>query len=523
MIFAAATVTDVLATVALAAAAAGWLLAAQPRLRAAAGVATLVLGPAALLLSVTGDNETNLPELSPALWAGGMIAAAVALAAAAALCLRFERWVLPAAIIALPFRVPIAVGGESVKLLLPLYLVIGGAVTAYAWRAWRGDARQPRAPRLLDVLLAAYFTLYALQAAYSPDAAVALQNMAFFYAPFALLYGIAANQQWDARQLRVIVAAIVTVALLLVGIGFIEFARGEYLLRPGGIKPNDFDPYFRVQSLFFDPNIFGRFVALVMLTVASLMIYTQRTSRVFASAGVLAVLWAGLVLTLSQSSFAALLAGLIALAAMRWNTRHVLAATAAVALAGAIFAVAVPSVSGVDLTDSRSAETSTSGRFDLVTGGFRLWGEQPLAGQGSGGFAASFERESLAEDSAYGSPSTTKSHTAPLTVAAEQGLLGLLLFLPLLWVCFKAVYRRAGGDDTRPGAVARVAVAAAFTALFVHSLVYAALFEDPLTWVLLGMAVSLASIPRNGETDDQSDPSPTAEPNSAQAPEGHAG
>lgn len=504
---AATTFTETLAAVLLAAAVAGWLLAAQPRLRAAAGVAVLVIGPAALLHSVTGDDQSSLPELSAAVWAAGLAAAAIALVAATALCLRFERWVLPAAIVALPFRVPLAVDGESIKLLLPLYLVIGGAVIAYAWRAWRGDAVQPRAPRVLDVLLALFFTLYALQAAYSPDTAVALQNAAFFYAPFALLYGMAANQKWDAQQLRVIAAAVVSVALALVAIGFVEFARGEYLLRPGGIKPNDFDPYFRVQSLFFDPNIFGRFVALVMLTVASLMIYTQRTSRVFASAAVLAVLWAGLVLTLSQSSFAALLAGLIALAAMRWNARRVLVFTAAAALAGAVFALAVPSVSGIDLTDSRSAETSTSGRFDLVTGAVRLWGDAPFAGQGSGGFAAAFERESLAEDSAYGSPSTTKSHTSPLTVAAEQGLLGLLLFLPLLWFSFKTVYRRAGGDDTRPGAVARVAVAAAFTALFVHSLVYAALFEDPLTWVLLGMAVSLAAIPLR--EDDAASPAKT--------------
>ena len=258
---------------------------------------------------------------------GGFAAAAIALAAVTALCLRFERWVLPAAIVALPFRVPIAVDGESVKLLLPLYLVIGGAVTAYAWRAWRGDAAQPRAPRLLDVLLAPFFTLYALQASYSTDTAVALQNMAFFYAPFALLYGMAANQS-GTRSSFARSSPLVGGGTRTGRIGFVEFARGEYLLRPGGIKPNDFDPYFRVQSLFFDPNIFGRFVALVMLTVASLMIYTQRTSRVFASAAVLAVLWAGLVLTLSQSSFAALLAGLIALAAMRWNARRVLTVTA---------------------------------------------------------------------------------------------------------------------------------------------------------------------------------------------------
>ena len=37
----------------------------------------------------------------------------------------------------------------------------------------------------------------------------------------------------------------------------------------------------------------------------------------------------------------------------------------------------------------------------------------------------------------------------------------------------------------------RAAVAAAFAALVVHTLVYAAFLEDPLTWALLAAAVAL--------------------------------
>lgn len=498
--FAAAHATETIGAIALSAAVAGWLLVTSQRARAFCGLAVLMLAPLVLLASVTGDDESSLPSVSAPLAAAAIAAAACALAAAAALCLRFPRAVMPAALATLPFRVPLAVGGESVKLLLPLYLVIGGAVAANAWRAWRHPGGEPaRAPRLLDVSLAVFLALYALQSAYSPDVSVATQNMAFFYAPFALLYGIAAGQRWDARLLRSCAGVLVGVALLLVAAGFAEYARGEYLIRPGGIEPNDFDPYFRVQSLFFDPNIFGRFVALVMITAAAVMIYTTRARRVFASAGVLAALWAGLVLTLSQSSFAALLAGLIALAAMRWNARRVLMVTGAVALAGIVFALAFPSVSRIELGDSRSAEASTSGRFDLVSGGFALWGQRPVHGHGSGGFAAAFNQNRLAKRSAFGTPSTSKSHTAPLTVAAEQGLIGLAAFLAVLMTGFAAVFRRVSGNG-RPGAVARVAVAAAFTALFIHSLVYAAFLEDPLTWVLLGAAVSLASIPLNGQS-----------------------
>ena len=137
-------------------------------------------------------------------------------------------------------------------------------------------------------------------------------------------------------------------------------------------------------------------------------------------------------MSLSQSSFAALLTGLIALACMRWSAKWVLGTTAAVVLVGAVFVLAFPSVSGVDVSSSRSLEKTTSGRFDLVTGALDLWGDKPILGYGSGGFASAFESNSLAKESTFGSPTTTKSHTAPLTVAAEQGVVGVAAFIALL-------------------------------------------------------------------------------------------
>lgn len=473
-----------------------WLLARGARLRAAAGLTVLVLAPIALITSVTGDNESSLPQISlPLVGVAGLAGIAVVLAVAS-IFVRRPRWVLPAALATLAFRVPLEVGDQSVKLLLPLYLVIAGAAAAYAYKAFRDRAEPPRPARLLDVTLVIFLGLYAVQSAYSPDPSVATQNICFFYAPFALLFGFAKDQKWDPALLRACLATLVGVALLLVFAGYAEFARGEYLISPGGIKPNDFDPYFRVQSLFFDPNIFGRFVAIVMIVVAALLLFTQKVWRVLASALILALLWAGLVMSLSQTSFAALLTGLIALAAMRWNAKWVLTATGAVVLVGAMIVLAFPSVSGVDVSSSRSLEKTTSGRFDLVTGAADLWANKPAFGYGSGGFSSAFESNRLGKESALGSSTTTKSHTAPLTVAAEQGILGLAAFIALLFASFSAVFRRVGRAGERPGLVARVAVAAAFTALFVHSLAYAAFMEDPLTWVMLGAAISLAAIPR---------------------------
>ena len=57
----------------------------------------------------------------------------------------------------------------------------------------------------------------------------------------------------------------VVLALRLRGIGFIEYARKQLFLNPKVVAANQYWNYFRVNSLFFDPNIYGRFLALVMI------------------------------------------------------------------------------------------------------------------------------------------------------------------------------------------------------------------------------------------------------------------
>ena len=110
------------------------------------------------------------------------------------------------------------------------------------------------------------------------------------------------------------------------------------------IAANQFESYFRVNSVFWDPNVYGRFLVLVMPGGHGADA-VERRARAWRSrpAVVLAVLWAGLVLTFSQSSFAALLAGLAVLAALRWDVRRAAAAAAAGAACWRrSFAVAVP-------------------------------------------------------------------------------------------------------------------------------------------------------------------------------------
>jgi O-antigen ligase len=218
----------------------------------------------------------------------------------------------------------------------------------------------------------------------------------------------------------------------------------------------------------------------VLVLLVAWMLWRSRPRDVALGAVVTAFLFGGLVLTLSQSSFAALLVGLAVLGALRWSVRWALAGAAVVAVA-ALIAVAL----GTSAFDGGgSSSKATSGRSDLVAGGVRLFADRPAQGWGSGSFAREYRR---AED-VSAERATSASHTTPVTVAAEQGVAGLLVYLALLGFAFVRLFRGAA----RAGPV-RVGIAAAFAALVAHTLMYAAFLEDPLTWALLAVGTAAAA------------------------------
>ena len=113
---------------------------------------------------------------------------------------------------------------------------------------------------------------------------------------------------------------------MFAAIGCVEFATGHLLITNAKVvEANDLLPYFRVNSLFFDPNIYGRYLALTMILLAAVLLWTRRRREAILIALALGLLWVGLVFSLSQSSFAALLLGLGVLAALRWKPWPVLA------------------------------------------------------------------------------------------------------------------------------------------------------------------------------------------------------
>ena len=495
-VLAVAPAVQAAAVLASAGAAAAVLVLRDPRLRAAAMLAALALSAAAVATLGSGSLSGRVAAVAAA---GG--AGLVAVALLAALLYRRPHLLGLLALGAIPFRVPLSLGDETASLLVPLYGVIAAGALAQAARWLRRDtgqdavevaeAERPRLLRWPLLALAGYVLLYAIQALYSTDLPVALKNVCLFYAPFAVLMALLLDMDWTPARLRAGFWLVCGLALVFALVGFYEYATGHLLLANAKVQEaNDLKPYFRVNSLFFDPNIYGRFLALTMIALAATLLWSKRRQTVLLVAVALVVLWAGLVLSLSQSSFAALLGGLAILAGLRWSPWPVAGVVAAATAAAVAVVLLAPGSIEVDTRSETALDRATSGRFDLVRGGLSMARDRPVWGFGSGSFAERYrEREGVTSELV-----AAVSHTIPLTVAAEQGIVGLTAYLALmaaaLALVFAGLRARLRGD---PGIadVAAAATAAAFCALVLHTLVYAAFLEDPLSWTLLAIAAVL--------------------------------
>jgi O-antigen ligase len=453
-----------------------------------------VLSPALLLAEIWNSPHVSAIRHHPVEAVAVGAVALVFIGALARVIAARPRLLGLLAVLTLPFRVPVSAGGGSADLLVPLYFVVGAGALAFAVPAALGrasplNAEPHRGNQLvtwLKRLLALVIVLYAVQALYSPTVGSpsgfekALQNVVFFYVPFAVLFCLIERVEWTPRLLRNCLLLLAAMGIVFSGIAFYEYATRTVLFNSKLVASNQLYTYFVVNSVFFDPNIFGRFLALVMVLLAVLLLYDRPQREQMVIAGVLAVLWIALVLSLSRSSMAGLLVALALVAAVRWKLWRTLVLAAIVLVIGGAAVAISPTTFGFN----QSFNGVSAGRGSVLSGGVRLFADRPLQGFGSGSFEIEYHKHNPE------SGPLTASHTTPVTIAAEQGIIGELPYVALVVVALVVLVRGTRADP------ARAAVAAAFAALLVHTMLYADFLEDPTTWALLAVGAALARQPR---------------------------
>jgi O-Antigen ligase len=398
---------------------------------------------------------------------------------------------VPALLLAAPFRLPfdfdrdhrflfaLAQGGKLGR-LVPLYVVLAGAAAAYAWRVVRG-APVPPIARLIALPAAAFFALASLSLIWSRDLDAGSNLLAFFLLPFAVLVAVVARAELAPWLPKALAWISIGLASLFAAVGlWQEVTEDLFFYSPQLEVANAYSPFFRVTSLFTDPSLYGRHIVLGF-AVLLVLLWTERINLYLGTAvGVL--LFAGLYFSYSQTSMASLfaVAFVVTLVAGDRTARRAVAATTA-------FLLLVAAVVLLVGAKGHSVSDVTSGRWTRVERTADVVREAPLHGVGLG--AQPQVSQDLAEQNGTRTARFV-SHTTPLTVAAELGVVGLAVYLLLLAATVRMILLLRFRDFALA-----LALGAALLALFVHALAYSGFFEDPITWLALGIGAAYLAAP----------------------------
>ena len=296
-----------------------------------------------------------------------------------------------AVLVAAPLRPPLSFDSSSTLLvqiaddgrlgrLLPLYFVLAAAAAALGWRALRGRELRPL-PRQVALPGRGVLRLRLLLAPVGRRRGGRHEPAAVLHAAVrgAARHGRARRASRPGRR-AALAAAAIALASLFAAVGLWQAATHElFFYAPNLAASNANTDYFRVTSLFGDPSLYGRHVVLG-IGVALTLLATRRWHP-WPLIGLLALMWAGLLFSYSQSSMVALLVITLALAVatgdrrvrravalLRWRPRWLGCGYVAVQVA-----------------DGKSLNRITSDRTERVEDAMRVIEKHPIVGVGIGG------------------------------------------------------------------------------------------------------------------------------------------
>jgi putative inorganic carbon (HCO3(-)) transporter len=436
------------------------------------GLGLLVAAEVWMAFSLVPERDLKLLVTSPTR-AVAIVGAGLVVVGVAFLFNRHPGAAPIALLVAAPFRIGVSLGLQHARLLLPLYGVLAAATLALAWRLLRGGPAR-RIPRSLAVPAAALIFLYALSLLWAKDVRAGSIELAAFLFPFLALVAVVAHEPARSWLAKALAFVLIGEAILFATFGLWEEATGQVFFSRELEVSNTYTSFFRTNSLFFDPNIYGRHLALALGVLVVLIWQSRRLLAL--SAGLIAFIWIGLYYSYSQSSLVALfvvVVGITLVASGRRTRKMIAICVVTLALVGA----GIAAVGG----QGHSFRRLTSGRSHLASITVDIFADHPLVGVGVGSQPRAAQNKSAPNSSAK----RDVSHTTPLTVAAELGIVGILAYLAWLGGALVTL-RNAWKRDATVG----LALAAVFGVLFIHSLSYSGFFEDPITWGSLALAAA---------------------------------
>ena len=264
-----------------------------------------------------------------------------------------------------------------------------------------------------------------------------------------------------------------------------QWATRDVFWNPKVKVGNAYAPFFRVNSVFWDPSIYGRYLTVGILTALAGVLLRGTDGRRLAVSTLVAAMWVGLFFSVLPDE----LRRTRRRGDRRWSRR---AGAGAPPSPGPRWrsssrsaTLVVPQVRNRIRDQSRSVSTRSRAivkRSSARAHGSRL-ASPPLLRGGRRRFQGRV-RAKRVELHGRQRPKTAASPHDPGHRRSREGLAGLAASCWLLLAALSATCRRLGHGFT-----SRVSFAVGLTlpAIAVHSVFYNALFEDPMTWAAAGL------------------------------------
>jgi O-antigen ligase len=364
------------------------------------------------------------------------------------------------------------------------------AVTAATWLMRRAATGGPSVRSPLTVPLLAVLAIHVPGLFLATEQFAVVKELLVWSALFVLFLAVVADE--DERTPMLIAGAIATAGGIVGLIAVLKTAGSNQVAVQFGGNVSE-----RATGSFSAPGLLGPFVAITL--PLQLLLMVKARSGLVRLGGLLAMLFTlgALALALTRSAFVAVaIAGVWLL--VTWRPARRLALALILLLTLLIVAGFNPAdriLNSRTLVDRVASISSPEGhtarlRFQVWSRTPRMIEDYPVFGVGADNY-----REHAAEYRLTYPGVPSHAHNIPLTVAAEFGLIGLLVLVWVAWALIAAL-SRALKTDKEPDRSIAVAVAAAFLAIAVDGIFDYAFSANAFFLIVMALAAIAARLAR---------------------------
>jgi hypothetical protein len=214
-----------------------------------------------------------------------------------------RRWpfVLPFAVLAcIAARIHVHVGSTEANLLVPMYAVVAAAALLLAVGAAPGRHPRARSSARWPGRLLPFVAWSGVSILWTQDLRQGSIDLLFFYLPFGLLAIVLARLAWSRLIAVGLLVELTAMALVFSAIGIYQYETRDVFWNPKLLVSNAFRAFYRVNSVFWDPSIYGRFLVVAILALLVAVLFTRDRRVLLGATAAIAGIWAGLYFSYSH-------------------------------------------------------------------------------------------------------------------------------------------------------------------------------------------------------------------------------